>query len=500
MTDGNLTGKTVWGEVTNVNLSGINTPTDVNTADDQYCQYSYASIGYSTPGGTFYITDHPATNSLTSDSGGSAVIRQTQCTYNSGGAIATRLTRIASGYFATNSYGNYTSYGLAGLITDPVGVQTTIAYDSTYNTYPATTTVGSFNTTTSYDARSGLLTASTDPMGVTVANTYDTFYRLTESDKTPVGGSAVWMKKAGYNLGVISSGNAVSYMDVTNNDGVGGVESRTYLDGFGRPVQTRVQGENGNYRVVSTAYDARGNAFLTTWPSFGSSVSFSKPTSQTAAWIGFDAAGRVATNRLVTASFDSNGAFSGKTYLTGDSGSPLAVTTWSYANGSDPWWVVCTDADGKVRRYGLDAFGRTNQIQEIDGGSTCTSTLKYDLADNLTNLVNANGENIYWAFNDAGGMVAMADPYLGQWTYQRDYAGRLRVQTDGRGDVIQLSYINPSTGQQDPLSRMQTKQIYGTNYTTHALTLATSRFIRGCFTRSLTARASRRTVMTIADD
>jgi len=78
------------------------------------------------------------------------------------------------------------------------------------------------------------------------------------------------MKKASYYLGVISSGNAVSYNDVQVNDGVGGVglEGRSYLDGFGRPIQTRTLGENGNYRVVSTAYDARGNAFLTTWPVF----------------------------------------------------------------------------------------------------------------------------------------------------------------------------------------------------------------------------------------
>ena len=184
-----------------------------------------------------------------------------------------------------------------------------------------------------------------------------------------------------------------------------------------------------------------------------------------------NAAGRVATNRLVTASFDSNGAFSGKTDLTGDTGSRLAAKTWSYVNGADPWWVVFTDEDGQVRRYGLDAFGRTNQIQEVDGGSTNTTTLKYDLAGNLTNIVNANGENIYWAYNDAGGLVAMADPCLGQWTYQRDYAGRLRVQTDGRGDVIQLSYVNPATGQQDPLSRVQTKLIYSTNYAAHTLTL-----------------------------
>ena len=76
----------------------------------------------------------------------------------------------------------------------------------------------------------------------------------------------------------------------------------------------------------------------------------------------------------MTASFDANGAFSSKTDLTGDTGSPLAAKTWSYVNGTDPWWVVCTDQDGKVRRYGLDAFGRTNQIQEVDGANTYITT------------------------------------------------------------------------------------------------------------------------------
>ena len=68
------------------------------------------------------------------------------------------------------------------------------------------------------------------------------------------------MKKYSYPaiLKPIVSGLATNYTDVTNNDGVGGVESRTYIDGLGRPIQTRTQGENGNYRVVSTAYDERG--------------------------------------------------------------------------------------------------------------------------------------------------------------------------------------------------------------------------------------------------
>jgi len=468
-TTGNVTNKIEYGLVTGFNPTNVGSFsfTDADTTDTRYYNTHFTTIGS-------YIVDHPDKATLADINNNT--VQETDYSYNSpGGTLATKLTLIATGYYATNSYGSYTSYGLVGTTTDPVGVQTTITYDTTYNTYPATTTIGSLATTTSYDARSGLLASSEDPTGVTVTNTFDAFCRPTESDKIPIGGgSAVWMKKFDYpaTLKTITSGTAVNYADTVINDGVGGFTNRTYIDGFGRPIQTLTQGENGNYRMTSTAYDGRGEAFLTTWPTFATSITFSKPSSgMTASWTGFDAAGRVATNRPMNISFTANGAFSSAAILAGDTGSPLAAKTWSYVNGTDPWWIICTDEDGQIRRYQLDAFGRTNQIQEVDGSSTYTNTLKYDLADDLTNIVNANGENIYWAFDDAGSIVAMADPYLGQWTYQRDYAGRLRVQTDARGDVIQLSYLNPSTGQQDPLGRVQTKLIYNTNYTAHTLTL-----------------------------
>ena len=90
------------------------------------------------------------------------------------------------------------------------------------------------------------------------------------------------------------------------------------------------------------------------------------------------------------------------------------------------------------------------------------------LPENLTNIVNANTQSIYYAYNDAGGLVAMADPHLGQWTYVRDYAGRLRVQTDARGNVVSNSYVNAS-GYQDPLGRLQVQTVFGTNYSNHVL-------------------------------
>lgn len=471
---GNLTNQIVYGEVTGFNPTNVGgfSFSDAAAADTQSHNISYASISANAD-----ILDHPDTVSLTDT--GNNVVRETKFTYNSSsGTLAAKLTRISSSAYATNSYGSYNSYGLPTTTTDPVGVQTTIAYDSAYNIYPATTTVGTLITTTSYDARSGLVAAVTDISGVTVTNSYDAFCRPIESDRIPAGGSSnIWIKKFSYpaTLKPITSGTATNYTDVISNDGVGGFTNRTYIDGFGKPIQTRTQGQNGNFRVVSTAYDERGAAFLTTWPIFGASISFSKPTTgQTASWTGFDAAGRAATNYTVTLTVDGNGAFSNKVSLGGEANSPLGTNTWSYVNNGDPWWKISTDADGAVRRYQLDAFGRNKVIQEVDGASTYTTTLNYDLAGNLTNIVNANGENIYYAYDDAGSMVAMADPYLGRWTYQRDYAGRLRVQTDARMDVVKLYYTNPANSQQDPLGRVCIKEVYSTNYTTHTLTLVST--------------------------
>ena len=445
-----MTNKIEYGQVNNFNPTNVGSFsfTDADTTDTRYYNTTYAAIS-----GNSYIVDHPATAILAD--GNNNTVQETDFSYNSSsGTLAAKLTRISSGYYATNSYGSYTSYGLVGSTTDPVGVQTTITYDSTYNTYPATTTVGSFTTTTSYDARSGQLAVSTDISGVTVSNSFDAFNRPTEIDKIPIGGgSAVWMKKISYPavLKPIASGLATNYVDVLVNDGVGGVESRTYVDGFERPVQTRTQGENGNYRVVSTAYDGRGNAFLTTWPSFGTSITFSKPTSQTATWTGYDAAGRVATNRLVRPRSIPMARSAAKPTSRATRVRPLAAKTWSYVNGTDPWWIIFTDEDGQVRRYGLDAFGRTNQIQEVDGSSTYTTTLKYDLANNLTNLVNANAREHLLGLQRRGRRGG--DGRSVSWPVDVSAGLRGPVARANRraGRCHSNSYVNPSTGPARPV-------------------------------------------------
>ena len=119
--NGNLTNKIEYGEVSGFNPTNTGgfAFTDVNTADTRSYNTHYTAIGT-------YIVDHPDKTTLT-DSGNN-VIQETDFSYNSpSGTLATKLTRIASSYLATNSYG-YNSYNLVSSKTDPVGVQTTIIF------------------------------------------------------------------------------------------------------------------------------------------------------------------------------------------------------------------------------------------------------------------------------------------------------------------------------------------------------------------------------------
>ena len=76
------------------------------------------------------------------------------------------------------------------------------------------------------------------------------------------------------------------------------------------------------------------------------------------------------------------------------------------------------------------------------------------MAGDLLSVTDNSNNVIQYTNNLMGEVVAMADPDMGVWTYQRDYAGRLRVQTDGDGQSIHFNY-SP-----DPLGRLLSRQVY----------------------------------------
>lgn len=469
-TTGNLTKKILYGEVSGVSLTAF-TSTDADGGDTQYNHITYATQADT---GNANILDHPSRIWLSADEAGTdtQVLQETKYTYKQSGSVATVEKRLCQASYSQETY-EYDSYGNRNLTTDAASVQTHIDQFDVNYVFPTITRqrvspelgVNSDDdhiTTVTYDIRSGQILTRTDPSGLFTQNTFDNFGRLTQTDRTPIGGgTSVWVKKLDYTLNGVASAVSGNSVRIRVNDGVdtaNGYETWVYTDGLGRVIQARTEAEeNGKFRVASTVYDERGEILLVTWPHRGTTQegsSYTKPTSGPALYTGYDAAGRVSEKRQRVDAVFTDGVYQSESSSTGDADSPLGARTWQYKDtNDDPWWIVATDEEGEIRRFRLDAFGRTNLIQEVEGANTYNTTLKYDRAGNLTNILNSASENIYYGYDDAGSLIAMADPHLGVWTYLRDSAGRVRIQTDGKGQKVIFDY-------NAPLSRLSAKLVY----------------------------------------
>ena len=287
------------------------------------------------------------------------------------------------------------------------------------------------------------------------------FFRLTETEvsTTANGTPNHWLEQYSYTLGT-SSGVPNNSVFVKQSDGVdtvNGHEVIRYSDGLGRVVQAREESEITNLRVTDTVYDARGNPEFVSLPYFDStSTSFVRPSGMELGTLHqYDPIGRPSQ-----VSSGENGTFNSTTHLLtsiaqtgGDTGSPLGTNTIAYYNGTNPWILVVTDETGKSHQFGLDAYGRSNQIVEVTGGGNFTTTLTYNMAGDLLTVTDNASHQIQYAYNTIGELIAMADPDLGVWQYGRDVAGRLRQQIDGDGQTIKYNYT-------DPLGRLAYRQVY----------------------------------------
>jgi RHS repeat-associated protein len=457
VSNGNLTNETDWGAVNGVNISQQSF-TDIS-GDTVYHLTQFASLSNTN------IVDKPQTVTLSLDSAGANILRQGIYSYDGGtGNVLQERHLICPGTYRTNSYG-YDGYNNKAWSTNAAGIVTQTTYDSAYKTFPAqSTTASTFTTTTIYDPRSGKLAYSVNPAGMATTNLLDAFLRLTETEvsTTQNGAPTEWIEKYSYTLGV-SGGVPNDSAIIEQNDGVdtsNGHEVIRYSDGFGRIVQAREQSETGNFRVIDTVYDPRGNPLFVSLPYFdSSSTSFVRPSgSELGTLHEYDSIGRPSK-----VSAGQNATFNGTSHLItgisatgGDPGvSPLGTNILAYYNNvtADPWTLVVTDEAGKVHQFVLDAYGRTNQIVEVTSGGNFTTTFTYNMAGDLLSVTDNAGHQIQYAYNDIGELIAMADPDMGNWQYERDYAGRLNHQIDGDGQRIDFNYS-------DPLGRLASRQVY----------------------------------------
>lgn len=451
LTTGLFTNTATLGEVASINMAAQSF-TDL-VGDEVYQFTEFAAL--TNPD----IRDKPQRTVVTDDDDGTVILRESLYDYDGNtGNLTRQRDRFCEGGYLTNQFA-YDTYGNQSIVTNEAGIVTQITYDSTYRTFPVQTVTATFTNTTLFDPRSGQPLSSTDAKGLVTSNRYDAFLRLAETavSTVPNGAATQWLARYDYRLGMNNgfSTNSVRVRKADDVDATNGHETWSYSDGLGRPLQTRVESETNNvFRISDVVYDPRGNVRFETLPYFSSGTNFTKPSGTLLGTLRtYDALSRLTNLTAAVNGTFSSGLLTSTNATNGDTGSPVGPLTLAYAEGNNPWAVIITDEENKVRKYRLDAFGRTNQIVEVTGGGDYTSTLRHDKLGSLTNLVDHDGNTIEYAYNDLGQMVATADPNLGVWEYRRDFAGRVREQEDAKGQITRFNY-------DDPLGRLRSRQVY----------------------------------------
>ena len=451
---GNLMSETNFGEVANVVFS-THAFNDVGS-DSLYTFMTYATLSNAD------IINKPASIKITSDAAGNSKLRETKFFYaGARGNLTSKQVWLSPGnYYITASTIKYDQYGNPVTVRDAANITTTNFYDSFYQTFLVTNVTAAFTNQFVYDVRSGAAVSSTDVKGLVTSNILDVFYRPKETwiSTAPYGPTTLWREKVDYSLGGVGDGASANYVRTRINNGVdaiNGHETYTYADGLGRPIQTRVEAENGQYRVIDTLYDDRGNVNYRTLPYFSAGTGFSVLTgSHLGPLAEFDPIGRaVRTTPGYQIVFDASGQIVSQGPTGGDSGSPLASGTIAYGDGNNPWATVSTDAEGKVKKSCHDAYGRVTQVVEVTSGGDFNTFYGYDLVGNLTKVTNHTGQVVTMSYDSLGRKISMSDPDMGSWTYKYDNAGRLIEQLDAKQNWTRFFYS-------DALGRLTTKKIY----------------------------------------
>lgn len=320
----------------------------------------------------------------------------------------------------------YDMYGNKTKLTDANNHATTYTYgvtDSTF-TYPEKITNAKNHTTSYvYNLGTGNLTSMTNPNGTVTTYEYDIFGRKTKEIQDGDTSSFPTMSYQYFLDGNAPEGTLISKRVIANLGD--SLNSYTFVDGFGRTIQTRSDSEDQSKQIVSdTWYDTVGRIAKVSIPHADTlATTFVTPV----AGIGTTQKNYDAIDRI-------------KTVINPDN------TTQSVIY--DHWTTTSTDENGNTKKQYLNAFGKIAQIDERNGSSTYVTKYSYNAKDDVTSIINANGTPVSIVYDSMGRKKQQTDPDLGTWKYEYDGVGNMIKQTDARAIVTQKTY--------DELNRVKT--------------------------------------------
>lgn len=406
---GNISQKIEWGEVTASDSGAF-----IDTGSDKYSIfYTYATgTNISLPSSQRKVDSATTT------------VQESNLYYDDGsfGSIATgnvtkQETRIDGTTFASTTKA-YNSYGLVTSERDARYKLTTYAIDAN-NLYVATTTNPAGHATGyTYDYSSGKKKTLQTPNNHTYTYSYDAFDRLTE-EKAPDPSSGTPVAKT--TITYTDTQLAAKTLRSDSLDGSSAVDTHTYLDGLERIVQAKREAEDGLFIAKDYIYNNVGKLYQESLPYFSGSSSNTGVASSSSL---FSTYGYDALNRITT-----------KTDAAG-------VTTITY----DDWKKTVSDPLDNIKSYYSDAFGNLSAIDEVNGTSTYTTQYQYNGLQNLTKIIDTDGNVRNFTYDLLGRQTktedlhAPADTSFGSTTIAYDLAGNVLSKTMPLNDTINYTY------------------------------------------------------------
>lgn len=412
-TYGNITTKTIWGEVT---------ASDDGSFTDTGTDKSVETISYTT-NTTDYIVGLPYQDTVVDQS--SNKVRESKTYYDtqSLGTVTdgniTKVERWKTGSTYVNTQKAYnTTYGIPTSFTDERGKTTTYSDDS-YNLYPATVTNPlSQAVSYTYDYSLGKPKQVTDQNSFVYQTVYDGLDRVKEEKVPDLSSPYSSITKTAYTY--TDTSGAVSIARTDNMDASVSISSYKYFDGLNRLIQDRTETES-SYAARDYVYNTIGKLYKESLPYASSGSSKTSPTGTTALYT---------------------------TYTYDTLQRPLtvvdAIGTTSYAY--DDWKTSITDARSKVKHYYKDAYNNLKQVDETNSGSTYTTTYEWDLNNNLTKITDALSNIRNFTYDGlsrrltAEDLHASGDTTFGSWSYAYDDAGNMTQSVSPESKTVNYTY------------------------------------------------------------
>ncbi|MCC7373247.1 MAG: RHS repeat protein [Verrucomicrobiales bacterium] len=369
---------------------------------------------------------------------------------------------------------HYDAFGNVVRSLDPLGVsgrpelghQRSVELDGVVHSHPVKETVFTANPlvvaqgeraprlemAAEYDLAFGVLTRATDFNGNRTQFDFDPFGRLvaiTKPGDSPEFPTASFQYQLAEPLAV---GGSVNWIETRLREvpgGPGTFDSRKYLDGLGRALMVRTEGERPGEVVVSgaTVFNRRRGAWKTLLPYFErGTLAFHSPvlTNDFTETI-YDPLGRTVGIHQPATAPNPRRAYARTTY---GPLSRLVEDEEQTRDGSVHAGAAMRFTDDGLR--GKDGNPRLRQVEEIvkitdDGHSApdprpWVTRYRYDLLDNLAHLTDSQGNQKSFRYDALSRKLSMNDPDRGVMFWVYDDASNLVETRDAKQQVIRFNY------------------------------------------------------------